>query len=76
MHGLVRYLQTTFTSGGLQIAGGINATNSRRWIELGANKIVVTSYLFPDGNFSLARLIELENLVGKDRLIIDVRYAL
>jgi phosphoribosylformimino-5-aminoimidazole carboxamide ribotide isomerase len=60
---------------GLQIAGGINATNARKWIERSANKVVVTSYLFPDAKFSLDRLMELENLVGKDRLVIDVRYS-
>lgn len=59
---------------GLQIAGGINPTNALNWIERGASKVVVTSYLFPDAKFSLDRLIELEELVGKDRLVVDVRY--
>ena len=59
---------------GLQIAGGINAGNAKTWIERGANKVIVTSYLFPDAKFSLERLVELEKLVGKDRLVVDVRY--
>jgi phosphoribosylformimino-5-aminoimidazole carboxamide ribotide isomerase len=32
----------------------------------------VTSYLFPSCTFSLERLIQLEELVGKDRLVVDV----
>ena len=43
------------------------------WIERGASKVVVTSYLFPDAKFCLERLIELERIVGKDRLVVDVR---
>ena len=58
---------------GLQVAGGINAENAKSWIERGARKVVVTSYLFPDAKFSLPRLIELEQIVGKDRLVVDVR---
>jgi phosphoribosylformimino-5-aminoimidazole carboxamide ribotide isomerase len=76
MHGLVIFV---FFSGlmldGLQIAGGINASNAISWIERGASKVVVTSYLFPDAKFSLKRLEELEILVGKDRLVVDVRYV-
>lgn len=32
----------------------------------------MTSYLFPSCSFALDRLIELEKLVGKDRLVVDV----
>jgi phosphoribosylformimino-5-aminoimidazole carboxamide ribotide isomerase len=60
---------------GLQIAGGINARNAMSWIERGASKVIVTSCLFPDAKFSLERLVELEKLVGKDRLVVDVRYV-
>lgn len=35
-------------------------------------QVIVTSYLFPQGNFSLARLKALSSLVGKDRLVVDV----
>ena len=58
----------------LQIAGGINAGNAKTWIERGAGRVIVTTYLFPDAKFSLESLIELEKLVGKDRLVVDVRY--
>ena len=38
-------------------------------------QIIVTSYLFPDGKFSLERLQKVSSVVGKDRLVVDVRYA-
>ena len=74
MHGLVYQYKALLKVDGLQIAGGINSANAKHWIERGASKVVVTSYLFPDAKFSLKRLIELENLVGKDKLVVDVRY--
>jgi phosphoribosylformimino-5-aminoimidazole carboxamide ribotide isomerase len=74
MHGLVCHSGTLLRIDGLQIAGGINPTNAQKWIQRGASKVIVTSYLFPDTKFSLDRLIELEKLVGKDRLVVDVRY--
>ena len=61
------------TLGGLQVAGGINTENAWLWIERGASKVIVTSFLFPNEEFSLQRLIQLEELVGKDRLVVDVR---
>jgi phosphoribosylformimino-5-aminoimidazole carboxamide ribotide isomerase len=61
------------TLGGLQVAGGINAVNARIWIQRGASKVIVTSFLFPNAEFCLERLIHLEELVGKDILVVDVR---
>jgi len=63
------------TADGLQVAGGINPSNAKLWIERGASKVIVTSYLFPEGKFSMERLVELESLVGKDRLVVDVRLS-
>lgn len=36
-------------------------------------QVIVTSYLFPDGKFSLERLENISSAVGKDRLVVDVR---
>jgi len=74
MLGLVYPVQLMLMVGGLQVAGGINASNAKLWMERGASKVIVTSYLFPDAKFSLERLLELENLVGKDNLVVDVRF--
>jgi hypothetical protein len=36
-------------------------------------QVIVTSYLFPDAKFSLDRLKQLCETVGKDKLVVDVR---
>ncbi|KAG2141700.1 Phosphoribosylformimino-5-aminoimidazole carboxamide ribotide isomerase [Suillus bovinus] len=56
----------------LQIGGGITADNAKEWLDAGASKIIVTSYLFPGGNFNLERLLTISSLVGKDKLVVDV----
>ncbi|CDO76247.1 hypothetical protein BN946_scf184470.g5 [Trametes cinnabarina] len=58
--------------GHLQIGGGVTADNAREWLDAGASKVIVTSYLFPDGRFSLDRLRAVCAAVGKDRLVVDV----
>lgn len=58
--------------GGLQVGGGITDANALEWIQAGADKVIVTSYLFPSCRFSLERLLALETVVGKDRLVVDV----
>ncbi|ETW84061.1 hypothetical protein HETIRDRAFT_381409 [Heterobasidion irregulare TC 32-1] len=58
--------------GGLQVGGGIDDKNALKWIDLGASKVIVTSYLFRDLCFSLERLQLLCSIVGKDRLVVDV----
>ena len=58
----------------LHIGGGITSSNAKQWLECGAEKVIVTSYLFPSAKFSLGRLQELSTLVGKDRLVVDVRF--
>lgn len=56
----------------LHIGGGIHADNARLWLERGAEKVIVTSYLFPDCKFSLERLLTLEKIVGRDKLVVDI----
>ncbi|KZT08173.1 Phosphoribosylformimino-5-aminoimidazole carboxamide ribotide isomerase [Laetiporus sulphureus 93-53] len=58
--------------GHLQIGGGIDDKNCREWLDEGASKVIVTSYLFPEGKFSLERLQRMSSLVGEDKLVIDV----
>jgi len=38
------------------------------------NQVIVTSYLFPRGKFSLERLQATASVVGKEKLVVDVRY--
>ncbi|KAI9574855.1 Phosphoribosylformimino-5-aminoimidazole carboxamide ribotide isomerase [Boletus coccyginus] len=58
--------------GALQIGGGITAANAREWLDAGASKVIVTSYLFPGAKFSRERLDAISKAVGKDRLVVDV----
>ncbi|KAG8956766.1 Enzyme that catalyzes the fourth step in the histidine pathway [Tulasnella sp. 424] len=58
--------------GGLQVGGGITEDNAMEWIEAGASKVIVTSYLFPGARFSPERLENLAAKVGPQRLVVDV----
>ncbi len=58
--------------GGLQVGGGINASNARAWLDAGASHVIVTSWVFRDGRLDFARLDELVNAVGKTRLVLDL----
>jgi len=57
---------------GLQVGGGITIDNAQTWLEKGAAKVIVTSWLFPSGEFSLDRLQKLSGSVGKEKLVIDL----
>ncbi len=58
--------------GGLQVGGGITADNALHWLDAGASKVIVTSWLFPDDRLDVARLETLARVVGSERLVIDL----
>jgi phosphoribosylformimino-5-aminoimidazole carboxamide ribotide isomerase len=58
--------------GGMQIGGGISIDNARQWLEAGASHVIITSWLFPDGQLSWDRLVLLAGTIGKNRLVIDL----
>jgi len=58
--------------GGMQIGGGINPENAEEWLAAGAAKVIVTSYLFPENEFSLARLQDLSRCVAPECLTLDL----
>lgn len=58
--------------GGLQIGGGINAENARSWLDAGASHVIVTSWVFRDGQLDTARLAQLVQLIGRDKLVLDL----
>ncbi|WVZ18105.1 hypothetical protein V8G54_005427 [Vigna mungo] len=58
--------------GGLQIGGGINSDNCLSYIEEGASHVIVTSYVFNDGQMDIGRLKDLVQIVGKERLVLDL----
>ena len=58
--------------GGLQIGGGVNATNARGWLDAGASHVIVTSWVFREGRVDRERLDELVKVVGPERLVLDL----
>ena len=58
--------------GGLQFGGGVNADNAQAFLDAGASHVIVTSYLFEDGQFSWDRLEQVKAITGKERLILDL----
>ncbi|TDT72486.1 1-(5-phosphoribosyl)-5-[(5-phosphoribosylamino)methylideneamino] imidazole-4-carboxamide isomerase [Hypnocyclicus thermotrophus] len=57
---------------GLQIGGGITINNANLYIEYGASHVIVTSYVFNNGKIDFKRLENLSNLIGKDKLVLDL----
>lgn len=58
--------------GGLQIGGGVTADSAAGWLDDGASHVIVTSWIFPDGLLSEARLGALEQAAGRSRLVLDL----
>jgi phosphoribosylformimino-5-aminoimidazole carboxamide ribotide isomerase len=58
--------------GGLQVGGGITIDDAEGWLSAGAGKIIVTSWLFVDGELSMNRVADLSNLVGREHLVLDL----
>jgi phosphoribosylformimino-5-aminoimidazole carboxamide ribotide isomerase len=58
--------------GGLQFGGGVNNENAAAYLNAGASHVIVTSYLFENGQFSWERLKQIKAEVGVDRLVLDL----
>lgn len=58
--------------GGLQIGGGIHPGNAMSFLEAGASHVIVTSYVFKDGNIHFDNLENLCRVVGRNHLVLDV----
>ena len=58
--------------GGLQVGGGVTPENAALYLNAGASHVIVTSYLFENGELSLKRLEASVRAVGKDRLVVDL----
>lgn len=56
----------------LQVGGGITAENAASFIEMGASHVIVTSYVFTDGEIQYERLKKLSDVVGRERLVLDL----
>ena len=59
--------------GGLQLGGGVTPGNAHEWLDAGAEKLIITTWLFDqEARFQWKRLEEIAGLVGPDRLVIDL----
>jgi phosphoribosylformimino-5-aminoimidazole carboxamide ribotide isomerase len=59
--------------GGLQIGGGINDSNAKEWIDAGASHVIVTSFVFKNGQINMDNLKKLVDVVGgKEKLVLDL----
>ncbi len=59
-------------NGGLQIGGGINIDNAGKFLDAGASHVIVTSYVFRDGQIHMDRIRNLSQKIGKEHLVLDL----
>ena len=57
---------------GLQIGGGITAENAAEYIAAGASHVIVTSYVFKNGEIQWENLENLCAAVGKEHVVLDL----
>lgn len=58
--------------GGMQLGGGINERNAGEFLQAGASHVIVTSYVFRDGQIHYERLKRLCREVGREHLVLDL----
>jgi len=58
--------------GGLMIGGGIDADNASEYLEAGASHVIVTSYVFKNGEVNVTNLKKLVQAVGKEHVVLDL----
>ena len=58
--------------GGLQVGGGIRPDNAEAWLSRGAAQVIVTSYVFSDGQLHRNRLAQMVAAVGREKLVLDL----
>jgi len=58
--------------GGMQAGGGITPDNAKEYLDAGASHLIVTSYVFQEGQVNTQRLKRLVTALGKNRLVLDL----
>jgi len=58
--------------GGIQLGGGITPVNGPKWLKRGAAAVIVTSYVFQNGQIHEERLQEMVDAVGRQNLVLDL----
>lgn len=58
--------------GGLQIGGGITDKNAKSFLEHGATHVIVTSFVFKNGEINYDNLNKLVEAVGTENIVLDL----
>lgn len=58
--------------GGLQVGGGITPENAGEFLSAGASHVIVTSYVFQNGQIRYDHIEEIVREVGRERLVLDL----
>ncbi len=58
--------------GEMQAGGGITDINAADYIRAGASHVIVTSYVFKDGEIVYENLKKLADAIGKERIVLDL----
>lgn len=58
--------------GGLQLGGGVNEKNAADFLDAGASHVIVTSYVFRDGQIHYNNLEKLVREIGREHLVLDL----
>lgn len=57
---------------GMQIGGGITAENAKEYLDAGASHVIVTSYVFKNGEIHWQNLKKLYEAAGKEHIVLDL----
>ncbi|PKM93881.1 MAG: phosphoribosylformimino-5-aminoimidazole carboxamide ribotide isomerase [Firmicutes bacterium HGW-Firmicutes-1] len=57
---------------GLQVGGGINPENASIYLEKGASHVIVTSYVFNNGQIVFEHLEKMVKAISKEKLVLDL----
>ena len=66
------FLALSAYPGGLQVGGGIREDNATDYLDAGASHVIVTSYVFRDGQVDWANLKKLHKEAGREHLVLDL----
>lgn len=58
--------------GGLQIGGGICPDNAKEFLDAGASHVIVTSYVFRNGEIVFENIKTMAETVGREHLVLDL----
>ena len=58
--------------GGLQVGGGICDENAQEYLKAGASHVIVTSFVFQNGELNYRNLERMVSAVGREHLVLDL----